>query len=169
MMQSLLADRFHLAIHFENREAAVLALTLDKPGKLGPNIHPHAEGPACDRPDAKGFSAGCHAIVSARSGSGWITGSRDNSMEVIAQALTSLNGSDHPLIDQTGLPGNYDFFIKWSPASTSVAASEAGAAPDPEVPTFIEALHEQLGMKIVPTRAPLQFLIIDHIERPSEN
>lgn len=170
MMQALLADRFKLVLHFETREGPVLGLTRDKPGQLGPNLRPHAEGPPCDQPDAKVFPAGCHAIVSVRSGSGWIiTGSRDNSMEVISQALTFIGGLDHPLIDQTGLPGNYDFFIKWSPASSSIAPSDAGATSNLEVPTFLEALHEQLGMKIVSTRAPVEYLIVDHVERPSEN
>jgi uncharacterized protein (TIGR03435 family) len=66
MMQALLADRFKLVVHFETREAPVLALTLAEPGKLGPNLHPHAEGPACDQSDAKTFPARCYGIVSAR-------------------------------------------------------------------------------------------------------
>lgn len=169
MMQALLADRFKLVVHFETREAPVLALTLDKPGKLGPNLHPHAEGPACDQPDAKVFPARCYVDARMRIGNGWREGSRNNSMKVIAKILTTTGGLDHQLIDQTGLTGNYDFTVEWSPAASRVAAPDAGAAPDAEGPTFLEALHEQLGMKIVSTRAPLEFLVIDHIERPSEN
>jgi uncharacterized protein (TIGR03435 family) len=105
----------------------------------------------------------------SRFNNGWIAGSRNNSMKVIAQALTAIGGSDHPLIDQTGLTGNYDFTVEWSPAASRIAATDAGAAPADGAPTFLEALHEQLGMKIVSTRAPLEFLVIDHVERPSEN
>jgi bla regulator protein BlaR1 len=52
MVQSLLADRFKLAVHFETQEVPVLALTLIKPGTLGPNLRPHADGPPCDAPSA---------------------------------------------------------------------------------------------------------------------
>ncbi len=169
MMQALLADRFKLRVHFETREAPVLALTLDKPGKLGPTLHPHAEGPACDQPDAKVFPARCYVDARMRIGNGWREGSRNNSMEVIAKILTATGATDHPLIDQTGLTGNYDFSIEWSPASSRVAVTDSGAAPADEAPTFLEALHEQLGMKIVSTHSPLEFLILDHVERPSEN
>jgi uncharacterized protein (TIGR03435 family) len=59
MMQALLADRFKLVVHYQTRVVPVLALTLDKPGKTGPNLRPHVEGPACDgtvAPTANGKS-----------------------------------------------------------------------------------------------------------------
>jgi uncharacterized protein (TIGR03435 family) len=170
MMQALLADRFKLGMHFETRESPVLALTLDKPGKLGPSLHPHAEGPACDQPDPKAFPARCYVDMRIPVSGGLLKeGSRDNSMEVICHILTGVGRLDHPLVNQTGLTGNYDFSIEWSPAASRVAASDADASPDAQGPTFLEALQEQLGMKIVPTQAPLEFLVIDHIERPTEN
>jgi uncharacterized protein (TIGR03435 family) len=59
MMQSLLADRFKLALHFEAQEVPVLALSLVKPGKLGPRLHPHADGPSCDVRDPDIFPFNC--------------------------------------------------------------------------------------------------------------
>src|SRR5579863_3117517 len=74
MMQTLLADRFQLAVHFESREASVYALSLVKAGKLGPNLRPHSEGPPCpatgniDSPlaDAKVFPSICEAYMFER-------------------------------------------------------------------------------------------------------
>src|SRR5579863_2260586 len=57
MMQSLLAERFHLAAHFETREQPVLALTLAKPGKVGPKLRPHGDGPSCDPAAPSGVPA----------------------------------------------------------------------------------------------------------------
>lgn len=168
MMQSLLAERFKLALHFEDRDAPVLALTLVKPGKLGPNLRPHAEGPPCDRPDDRVFPAQCYVDAAKPTRDGLLMeGSRNNSMEVIAHMLTATGRLDHPLVDQTGLPGNYDFTIERSP--TANATSAAGAAPEIQGATFLEALQEQLGLKITSAHAPLPFLIIDHVERPSAN
>ena len=170
MMQSLLADRFKLAVHFESREASVLALTLAKPGKLGPNLHPHADGPPCDHPDDKVFPSTCYVDARTRVEGGLLKeGSRDNSMEVICRILTSVGRLNHPLVNQTGLSGNYDFVVEWVPRASNVSTSDTGAAAEPQGPSFQEALQEQLGMKITPATAPLEFLIVDHVERPSEN
>lgn len=170
MTQALLADRFKLAVHFESREAPVLALTLAKPGKLGPNLHPHSEGPACDRPSDEAFPPVCYAdyLIPTHDGL-WKEGARNNSMEWIAHSLTMTGRLDHPLVDQTGLNGNYDFYIEWSRSASAVSALDAGVVSEPRGPTFLEALQEQLGMKIVSTRAPVEFLVIDRVERPSEN
>jgi bla regulator protein blaR1 len=169
MMQALLADRFKLAIHFETRDSPVFALTLANPGKLGPNLHPHAEGPPCDRPSDTAFPSECYSdfVIPTHDGL-FKEGMRNNSMEGIAHSLTATGRLDHPLVDQTGLSGNFDYFIEWSRAASTVSASSTGV-PDPQGPTYLEALKEQLGMKIASARAPLEFLIIDHIERPSEN
>jgi len=171
MVQAMLADRFKLAIHFESHDSPVSALTLAKPGKLGPNLHPHSEGPSCDQPHPEVFPPNCYMDVRAPAGEGIIKeGSRNNSMEVISHILTAIGRQDHPLVDQTGLKGNYDFIIEWSPAASAVSVSDSAAAPPtPTGPSFLEALQEQLGMKIVASHAPIEFIVIDHAERPSEN
>ena len=69
---------------------------------------------------------------------------------------------DGPVEDKTGLMGKYDFTLEWTP-STSGAASEDGG------PSIFTALQEQLGLKLEPAKGQVEVLVIDHIERPSEN
>jgi uncharacterized protein (TIGR03435 family) len=68
MMQSLLADRFKLAVHFETREVPVLALTLVKPGKTGPQLHPHSEGPPCPEPGISPTSGNVFSVAPPKLG-----------------------------------------------------------------------------------------------------
>jgi uncharacterized protein (TIGR03435 family) len=181
MMQSMLADRFKLAIHFETRQVPVLALTLIRPGKLGPKLRPHAQGPACDvpvPPPAKGSLAKGPDLTPPGCGL-WMTvpkpnhmqldGARDVNMSLITAYLSQEAGMDRPIVDQTGLTGNYDFSIQWTEESEGPGASGANAAPDSQATTFVEALKEQLALKLVRTTAPVIVPVIDHIERPSEN
>jgi len=181
MMQSMLADRFKLAIHFETRQVPVLALTLIRPGKLGAKIRRHADGPACDvsvPPPAKGSLAKGPDLTPPGCGL-WMTvpkpnhmmldGARDVSMPLITAYLSNEAHMDRPIVDQTGLKGNYDFSLRYSEESDQPATSGAEAAPDSQGTTFLEALKEQLGMKLVRTIAPVLVPVIDHIERPSEN
>jgi bla regulator protein BlaR1 len=179
MMQSMFADRFKLVIHFETRQVPVLALTLIHPGKLGPKLRPHAQGPACDisvPPPAKGALAkgpdlippGCALFMAApKPNRVWLEGARDVSVSSIADYLSSDAGMDRPIVDQTGLNGNYDFSIQYTAEPDQQAAS--GAATGPQAITLEEALKEQLGMKLIRTTAPVRVPVIDHIERPSEN
>jgi uncharacterized protein (TIGR03435 family) len=73
------------------------------------------------------------------------------------------------VVDRTGLSGRYDFTLEWTPESNRPAASDTDAQSDLRGPTFEEALKEQLGLKLESTRAPVDVLVIDHVERPSEN
>jgi uncharacterized protein (TIGR03435 family) len=72
------------------------------------------------------------------------------------------------VIDQTGIDGRVDFTLEWVRESMDPAPPTA-RLPDPEGPTFLQALHDQLGMKLESTKAPLRILVIDHVEQPSEN
>jgi uncharacterized protein (TIGR03435 family) len=176
MMQSLLAERFHLALHFETHETAVFALALIKPGKTGPKIRPHSEGPPCDAavdPDVV-FPEPCDAqALRIRPSRALMAGSRHTTLDSVAASLASLGGLGRPVVDQTGLTGRYDFTLEWFDETGAFGprppAPAPGAAADPQGPSFLEALRDQLGMKLESTRAPVQFLVIDHIERPSEN
>jgi uncharacterized protein (TIGR03435 family) len=66
-----------------------------------------------------------------------------------------------PVIDRTGLQGHYNFVLKWTPDQDS-ASPDAG-------PSIFTALQEQLGLKLQPVKAPIPILVVEHIERPSEN
>jgi len=171
MMQALLADRFKLAVHFETQESPVLALVMVKPGKLGPKLRPHAEGPACDAAPAPGvFPPKCYLMAMTwKSGRMPMGGSRDTTMALIADALPGMGRLARPVVDRTGLSGRFDFTLEWLPDTDSIPAAERAPIPDTQGPSFQEALREQLGLKLEATKAPLQILVVDRVERPSEN
>jgi uncharacterized protein (TIGR03435 family) len=171
MMQALLAERFNLAVHFETRESPVLALVVIKPGKLGPKLRPHAEGPPCDTaPSPDLFPPKCYAMMlTIYPGQMAKGGSRDTTITLIADALPSMGRLARPVVDRTGLSGRFDFALEWSPETNSLPAAAGEPTPDTQGPSFQEALREQLGLKLESARAPLQILVIDQVERPSEN
>jgi uncharacterized protein (TIGR03435 family) len=199
MMQSLLADRFKLAVHFETREVPVLALTLVKPGKTGPQLHPHSEGPPCPepgispssgdvfsvappKPGAPPSAAGdvfpprCGYAAGRRSPDGMtLVGSRDSRIPFLAQTIYDNGLADRevgkPVVDQTGLEGTFDYTIKWKSCSPRPLPPGADSQPPPdaECTTFMQAVREQLGLKLVPTKGSVRMLVIDHVEAPSEN
>jgi uncharacterized protein (TIGR03435 family) len=72
---------------------------------------------------------------------------------------------DRQVVDKTGLTGKYDFTIRFSPDNAATQESPSTA----DAPSIFTALQEQLGLKLEPAKAPVDSLVIDHIERPSEN
>ena len=184
MLQSLLADRFKLRIHFEPREVPVLALTLVKPGKLGPKLRPHSEGPPCpnsfdtDKPLAPipppkpGLAwppqCGSTAQMATRDGT-WL-GSRDTTMGLLASAIYNPQlGIDKPVVDQTGLPGRFDFILELPTGMISLGPRPPNPDGPPPEASVVKALREQLGLKLERSKGAVRMLIIDHVERPSDN
>jgi bla regulator protein BlaR1 len=168
MMQSLLAERFHLRLHFETETVPAFALLLAKPGKWGPQLRPHAEGPPCDTPASdKIFPGRCDTYMAERQVNGTLrAGSRQTTLDRLAGAIPTFGSVSRPVVDRTGLSGDFDFTLEWMPESTSAAPPKADEAPGP---TFLEALKEQLGLKLEATKATVEVPVIDHVERPSEN
>jgi uncharacterized protein (TIGR03435 family) len=182
MMQSLLADRFKLAIHWETRQAPVFALVPEKPGKLGPQIELHPAADDCATaglPDKAANTAGASLALSALPiPCGWIAhlppgapgahrfGGRNVTMAMLGTSMPAQTGLvvvSRPVIDKTGLAGGFDFWMEWTPEDTSeVNNSETGG-------TFFEALKNQLGLKLVPQDGPVEVLVIDHVEQPTPN
>jgi bla regulator protein blaR1 len=192
MMQSLLADRFKLKVHFESREGPVLALTFVRPGKLGPKLHPHSEGPPCPDsfemikptwpppPPLKASDVwppqcGTSALFVATPNSTRI-GARNTTMELLAQDIyqygSRFGGVDKPVVDQTGLKGRFDFLLELPAGMFSFSLKPPNPddpPPEPKGPPFLNAVREQLGLKLVRSRVEIRTLIIDHVEKPSEN
>jgi uncharacterized protein (TIGR03435 family) len=180
MMQSLLADRFKLAVHFETREVPVLALTLVKLGKTGPKLHAHAEGPPCPEPGGPPnaddvFPPTCGTASGRFTPDGMaLAGSRDSSASSLAELIYSygvMAGEvDKPIIDQTGLEGTFDFTIQWNGRmSGPPPGADAPPPPDPQGTTFLQAVREQLGLKLSSTKGSVRMLVVDHVEAPSED
>jgi uncharacterized protein (TIGR03435 family) len=182
MMQSLLADRFKLTVHWEMREAPVFTLVLDKPAKLGPEIEPHPPGDDCAQAElpaqvnnltlsAVSLSAlpipcGMIAHLPPSAPGNHRFGGRNVTLAMLASSLPTQTGLvtvPRPVIDRTGLAGGYDFSLEWTPEDTSeVDNRESGG-------TFRDALKELLGLKLKPDKGPVPVLVIDHVEQPSPN
>ena len=94
----------------------------------------------------------------------------------LAHALSNFVG--RTVVDKTGLTGNYDFSLKWTPDENSIpSAGPAGGGPppqgdapvDPNGPTLFTALEEQLGLKLQSEKGKVDVIVIDHIDLPTEN
>jgi uncharacterized protein (TIGR03435 family) len=184
MMQSLLADHFRLAIHYETRQVPVYELLVDQPGTLGPMLQRHPDDTPCpttfrspsptDPPQTvdSRFPATCGGLMGMNpSAPGrFRAGARNVPMELIASSMTGgASGLDRPVLDRTGLTGKFDFAIEFSPQPDAPSALGANSRPDPTGPTFVEALKEQLGLKLEPQTGPVDVLVVDYVEEPSVN
>ncbi len=87
----------------------------------------------------------------------------------MAEGLPGIGSVDRPMVDRTGLDGRYDFTIEFAPEPNSGALPASDAAADLPAPTFLQALRDQLGLKLESVKADIRILVIDHIERPSGN
>lgn len=190
MMQSLLADRFKLRVHFETKEAPVLALILVKPGTLGPKLIPHSAGPPC--PDSfeminpsttslpplpkagDVFPPQCGTPGQVRGTSdGTRVGSRNTTMGLLADDIyaygSPLGELDKPVVDQTGLQGRFDYILELPAGIISMIPKPPNPDDPPKGTPLLNAVREQLGLKLERSRGELRTLIIDHVERPSDN
>jgi bla regulator protein BlaR1 len=167
MLQRLLEDRFKLKIHKETRETPVYALTVDKdtsklkPFQEGSCVSP--PGTPYPWPDLPPGQRYCVMNVSA------IKPSVDANGATLDEFVRMLNlfHIDRQVINQTGLTGKFDIHLTFSQVQPS--PSGLGAAPDSNDPTIFTAIQEQLGLKLVPAKRPVEILVIDSVERPSEN
>jgi bla regulator protein blaR1 len=173
MLQALLGDRFKLTVRHETKELSVYALIAAKsgpklheakPGDTYPNGIKGLDGVAVGRP---GFML---------RGRGWITG-QGLPMTALAELLTEQLG--RPVVDKTGLTGIYDFKLQWTP-DESQGVMFRGAEPGPQTPTstsspdssgpsVFTAIQEQLGLRLESQKGSGEVLVIDHVEKPSEN
>jgi len=143
MIQNLLADRFHLKIHREQRELPVYAIQVAKGGaKLKPAAKPE------DQPNQQGNSHGPEMTQT------YTNCSIPNFILGMQFFL------DRPVVDQTGLTGHYDFTFRYT-------ADEVHATDPNAPPGLFTAVQEQLGLKFEPTKAHVAVFVIDHVEKPT--
>lgn len=189
MMRSLLADRFKLAVHHETRQVPLFAIVLVKPGKTGPQLQLHPNDTSCPttpsmpaQPPAKtasqpptvagGFPVMCNGLfpLPASARGRLRVGGRNVTIGFIADTLSGMADLGRSMFDKTGISGTVDFVLEWTPERRN--SPQPGADSQPDLlsgPTFQEALREQLGLKLESEKGPLDIIVVDHVEHPSEN
>jgi len=158
LMENLLLNRFQLKFHFEQQELPVYSLTVKSTPKM------NVSKPSADSASGFGFRG------------------RLGDLQVVNMTMADFGKwmqrdvTDRPVLDQTGLTGRYDFLLKWTPDDSQFARFRSmGTLPqiNPEEanapPGLFTALQEQLGLKMEPTRAKMNVIVVDHVERPSAN
>jgi uncharacterized protein (TIGR03435 family) len=161
MIQKLLADRFQLKFHLEKKELTVYAITA---AKTGVKISKSEADPS----GLPGLFFG-----GAGPGGGMNFNVRNATMAEVASTLQS-SVLDKPVVDQTGLGEKYDFIVKFTPDTGQMAgfgaAGPSPAATNPDAPPdLFAAFQQQLGLRIETSKAAVDVLVIDKIEKPSAN
>lgn len=155
MIRTMLEERFKLRAHMERQEQPVWELIVARrDGALGPELKPHPD--ECGRPG----TTPC-GVSASREG---VRGIGVPISRLANFFTASVDG--RRIFDKTGLTGNYDFKLVFRP--TGAPPREAGAPPD-DRPMLFTALEEQLGLKLVASRGVVDVLVVDSIDRPTEN
>jgi uncharacterized protein (TIGR03435 family) len=153
MLRSLLSERFKLAFHRETRELPGYALAAGKSGLKAKRSQPDAES----RSNSSREAIDCEACA----------------MRQLAQKLSE--AIHLPVADLTGVEGEFDFQLKWTPDDMQAKPPSGGDKPGSVAadlangPSVFAALQEQLGLKLEPRKVPTEVLAIDHAEKASEN
>ena len=174
MMQALLADRFKLRVRREPRDLPIYALVMARPDRrLGPKMQP--------------ATFDCAALAAARSrgetpalpppaGDRPVCGAQANPGRLmvggyaVADFARNLGGfAGRPIVDRTGLTGTYNYELLWTPDEPPPAGIALPAWYDPNGPSLLTAVQEQLGLKLESTTGPVDVLVIDSAERPTED
>jgi uncharacterized protein (TIGR03435 family) len=145
MLQSLLADRFHLKLHRDSKQLPVYHLVI---GKSGSKLRPVLPG----APPSK------EQLLPGSSPS-----KEQHPIDQLVEALS--RGLDRPIINKTGLSGEFEYTIDWVQLGNARRDDPDGFAMGALSP----ALEKNLGLKLEPAKDQVEILVIDHVERPSDN
>jgi uncharacterized protein (TIGR03435 family) len=165
MLQALLADRVKLTTHRETRDLPVYFLVVAKNGpklqqaKPGDTYADGFKGPGT--PMGQGVSSSTNRFTTSIKAQGMPIASL---LPLLGRPLT------RPVLDKTGLTGNFDFTLKFAIARPVPDETlNGGPVPDSDLPFLLEAIQQQLGLKLESGKGPVEVIVIDHIERPSGN
>ena len=149
MLRKLLTDRFALTVRQETKEMPVYAIEVEKGGvKIAAAKHPDA---------APMFRVYQRRQITAE----------NSTLEYLTEALSILLGK--PVLDETGLEGTFDYKLEWSPDELQVQSSEAPPAPDGAAPSLTRAIKDQMGLKLVSKRGPVEFILVESAQKPAAN
>jgi uncharacterized protein (TIGR03435 family) len=170
MEQALLADRFKLTFHKETKELPIYALVVSRGGlkmavsKGNADFGDDAPARSAEPGPGRGRGQGIRMMRGELNGQNVTVG-------MLADQLSNIVGRS--VIDKTGLTGNYDFTLKYTPEGGSPGPKgpdSAEAAPSESQTTSVfVAVQEQLGLKLEAQKGPVDLYIIDRVEKPSEN
>jgi uncharacterized protein (TIGR03435 family) len=172
MLKNLLAERFQVTIHREQKEFSIYALIPGKAGKAAaPNLAESkvADCPANGPPPAapKPGELPCGGIRMSRNQ----MNATGVTMVQFVNALSNILG--RVVIDKSGIPGKYDIKLEWTPDEGQPALGPGPAPAPPPAdtagPSIYTAVQEQLGLKLDSQKAPLDVLVIDNAAKPSDN
>jgi uncharacterized protein (TIGR03435 family) len=153
MFRNLLVDRFNLKFHTETKEGKIYALRVDKAGlKMAANPSPQD-----------------YNIPINYAGDGSIVGKRVPMKYFSWWLGQDLQRDERPVVDETGLSGNYDFTLTYLPERLRDSAKEGLSQKLQDRLTIFDALREQLGLDLRPEQGPVSYYVIDHINKPSDN
>jgi uncharacterized protein (TIGR03435 family) len=152
LLRELLADRFKLVFHHEQRTLAAYRLVVAKNGSRLKTADPRGiENSGCEHPGACNFTK--------------------RTLPDFARFMQFVV-LDRPVMDETRIAGTFDFSLRWAPDESQFSRLGLLIRPPSEgsnAPPLFDAIQEQLGLKLEPVKAPVDVLVIDHVERPSEN
>jgi uncharacterized protein (TIGR03435 family) len=179
MLQALLVDRCKLKVHRATQEVPVYALTV---AKSGLKLHPAKPGSCIPRTLPLTLLAPgqiyCGPTRFTKKGTDLTFDVHGVSLDEFSKMLDGV--MDRPVVDKTGVAGKFDFGVEFAPDETIPTAlrifrradshdGPAATPSDPIGPSIFTALQEQLGLKLQPAKGPGVRLVIDNVERPSEN
>jgi uncharacterized protein (TIGR03435 family) len=200
MLQSLLADRFKLVVHHDTRQLPIYVVVVANGGRLGPQLHRHdpavnceavsgaqlsgqisSPAPSTERPRTPediAMSAlqqlPCGRVVGGLLAPNdhyqvW-AGGRKVGMDTISAGIGTMEYIDRPVLNKTGLSGDFDFTVEWDSRNADLQASPPRAdQSEPLGNSLFEAFRDQLGLKVDSQKGPVDVIIIDHAELPMEN
>ena len=178
MLQALLADRFKLTLYRQTTQLGVYVLVVAKNGHKLEEAKPGDTYPSGLKDPEGGSPAGMFWLGRFHGGRGELIGQGLSMVKVVR--LLSENILNRSVIDNTGLTGNYDFTLQWKTGDESQGPMFKDTGDHPQVtssiplpefsgPSFFNAIQEQLGLKLESQNSPGVVLVIDHVEKPSEN
>ena len=158
---ALLTDRFHLQAHIETKTLPVYDLVI---AKSGPRLKENTTLPSPDTPGTGPRNLKPGSMMISNSGS-------NSEMTAVGVPISNFAQNlafqvERNVIDKTGLTSKYDFSLKWTPMQLE---GKTDGTADNNAPDIFTALQEELGLKLEPSKGPVDTLVVDHVEMPTEN
>jgi uncharacterized protein (TIGR03435 family) len=167
MIRAMLIDRFKFAGHFESRDQPAFDLVIARSdGRLGPGLK--RSGADCAPAGAGRSGSGSTAAPPVPAASSSAPPCTGGGIPIAALARVLRTGADRPVVDKTGLSSDYRASLDMTRVAADTASPTSTGLSD-DTQTIFQAVIEQLGLKLEPSKAPQKLLVVDRIERPTEN